>query len=294
MDLRGILSNTVGLNLGYGALVLTAVSAMSACIYDGLVIEDGSGFSRGPSRAGMLYEGAKLPVRGEGHWIPPTWASRGLNYGVDELVSTIVYVGRTLRLQDSRLELAVGDISYAHGGRSPWHRSHQTGRDVDFLFLLKDKAGNPVRSDRMRKHLPTGEERVPKGATSEFFFDERGNWLLVAALLENPVAEVQYIFVQSDLRKSMLEYALRVGAPEALRARAAQILKQPGDSAPHDDHLHVRIYCPRSDVASGCVDFGKIRWNKKDLKYGGRLERLRRYDEALDEIDVGSFAALLR
>ncbi len=276
------------------ALVLLVSILASGCIYDGLVIDDGTGFSRGPSRAGMLYEGAKLPQRGDGYWIPPTWATRGLNYGVDELVSTIVYAGRTLALQDSRLEFGVGDISRAYGGRSPWHRSHQTGRDVDFLFLVKDKAGKPIRSDRMRKHGPSGAERVPKGGTSEVFFDERGNWLLVAALLQNPISEIQYIFVQSDLRQRMLDYAKRSGVSKSLLARAAQTLKQPGDSAPHDDHLHVRIYCPQSDIDLGCVDFGQMRWTKKDRKYGGRLERLGRYEESIEHIDVGSLASLLR
>ena len=274
--------------------VLGAVALCSGCIYDGLVLEDGSGFSRGPSRYGMLYDGAKLPVRGQGHWIPPTWATRGLNYGVDELVSTVVYTGRALQLEDERLVLGVGDISRAHGGRSPWHRSHQTGRDVDFLFLLKDKAGQPVRNDRMRKHDASGAERVPAGKKAEFFFDERANWLLVAALLDNPVAEVQYIFVQADLRELMLDYAAHSGVDRALIERAAETLTQPSDSAPHDDHMHVRIFCPQDDLAAGCVDFGQMRWYKKDQKYGGRVQRLRRYDELMANIGVGMSTWLVR
>lgn len=273
---------------------MAGACASGACIYDGLVVEDENGFSRGPSRAGMLYEGAELPVRGDGHWIPPTWASRGLNFGVDEMVSTVVYAGRTIKLQDSRLELGVGDISRAHGGRSPWHRSHQTGRDVDFLFLLKDKAGNPVRNTQMRKHDASGAELVAKGKRPQVFFDERANWFLVEALITNPVAEIQYIFVQNDLRQLMLDYAAQSGVSQALLERAAQTLKQPGDSAPHNDHMHVRIYCPRDDVDAGCVDFGQMRWHKKDLKYGGRIERLERYDDVLSDIDVGTFAWLIR
>lgn len=286
----------MGTGLRYVALVGAVALALACggCIYDGLVVEDGSGFSRGPSRAGMLYDGTELSVRGEGHWIPPTWASRGLNFGVDEMVSTVVYAGRSLKLHDSRLELGVGDISRAHGGRSPWHRSHQTGRDVDFLFLLKDKAGNPVRNDRMRKHLPNGAEVVAKGKKAQVFFDARANWLLVEALITNPVAEIQYIFVQADLRQLMLDYAERSGVSQAMRERAAQTMKQPGDSAPHDDHMHVRIFCPRDDLDAGCVDFGQMRWHKKDLKYGGRVERLQRYDDVVTDIDIGTFAWLLR
>lgn len=294
---HGILNDRVGSmmrTLARIALLLVGATAFSACIYDGLVLDDGSGFSRGPSRYGMLYEGARLPVHGDGHRIPSTWATRGLNYGVDEMVSTIVYAGRSLKLKDSRYELGVGDISRPSGGRSPWHRSHQTGRDVDFLFLLRDKAGNPVRNDRMRKHGPSGAEIVPKGAQPAVFFDAKANWLLVEALLDSPVAEVQYIFVQEDLRQLMLEYAETHDVSPALIERAAQTLKQPSDSAPHDDHMHVRIYCPLEDLDHGCVDFGQMRWHKKDQKYGGRLERLRRYDEVIEDIDVGAQAWFVR
>jgi penicillin-insensitive murein endopeptidase len=35
-------------------------------------------------------------------------------------------------------------------------------------------------------------------------------------------------------------------------------LKQPGDSARHDDHLHVRVYCTPSDRRLGCVDLGPM------------------------------------
>ncbi len=273
-------------------LLLTLLG--SGCIYDGLVVEDGTGFSRGPSRYGMLYEGVKLPVRGEGHRIPPTWASRGLNYGVDELVSTIVYVGRTLTLADQRLVLGVGDISPAQGGKSRWHRSHQTGRDVDFLFLLVDQAGNRVENDRMDKHDSSGAQRKTTNKSSELFFDVHGNWLLVEALLGNPIAEVQYIFIQEDLRTLLLAHAVEIGVNETTIEHAAQTLAQPSDSAPHDDQMHVRIYCPKDDLAAGCVDFGQMRWHKKDVKYERRIDRLRRYDELVTQVALGMPAWLVR
>jgi len=277
-----------------GAVTLAALVLAGGCVYDGLVVEDGTGFSRGPSRDGMLYEGTKLPVRGEGFYIPPTWSARGLNYGVDELVSTVVYAGRTLKMQDPRLAFGVGDISRAYGGRSPWHRSHQTGRDIDFLFLLKDKTGRPVRNDQMRKHDANGAERVAAGKVPQYYFDARANWMLVAALLDNPIVEIQYIFVQRDLRTMMLSYAEKSGVSLALRQRAAEILKQPSDSAVHDDHMHVRIYCPKEDLAAGCENFGQMRWQKRDLKYAGRVERLTRYDEMIANMELGISAWLLR
>ncbi|MEO8214535.1 MAG: hypothetical protein ABI560_15140, partial [Myxococcales bacterium] len=45
------------------------------------------------------------------------------------------------------------------------------------------------------------------------------------------------------------------------------IIRQPSDSEPHDDHMHVRIYCDPNDRALGCSDHGPVRWWKKRWKY---------------------------
>jgi hypothetical protein len=49
------------------------------------------------------------------------------------------------------------------------------------------------------------------------------------------------------------------------------VLHQPGDSLPHDDHFHVRIYCPVGDRHAWCVDRAPLRWTKKAYKYRTRL-----------------------
>jgi hypothetical protein len=41
-------------------------------------------------------------------------------------------------------------------------------------------------------------------------------------------------------------------------AKARLALKQPGDSARHDDHMHVRVYCSKGDREFGCVDMGPM------------------------------------
>ncbi|MBW2278999.1 MAG: hypothetical protein JRF63_16020, partial [Deltaproteobacteria bacterium] len=38
--------------------------------------------------------------------------------------------------------------------------------------------------------------------------------------------------------------------------RAAKVLHQPSDGYPHDDHFHVRIYCPRATNGQLCRDRG--------------------------------------
>lgn len=281
-------------NMLVGMVLVLACALGASCAFDGLVIEDQSGFSRGPGRYGVLYEGTRLAPLGEGYWIPPTWSRRGLNYGVDEMASLLVYTGRALQLRDENMVLAIGDISRAIGGRSPWHRSHQTGRDVDLLFFVADTEGRLLVNDTMYRHNPDGSQRVGKKEVPHVQFDVKANWLLVEALLDNPVAEVQYIFVQNDLRQMLLDHALDIGVGRGLVARAAEVMRQPGDSAPHDDHFHVRIYCPPSDRSAGCQDAGQMRWYKRDYKYQSRIERLPGFATLVPEGAVTAIPWLFR
>ncbi len=262
-------------------VVLLCSLCATSCVFDSLVLSDDTSFSRGPSRYGALHNPARLPVAGQGFWIPPIWSDRGLNFGVDELVAMLVYTGRRLHMKDENLVLSIGDLSRARGGRSPWHRSHQTGRDVDLLFFVRDHEDNSVRSQAMFKHDSEGKQKGASTETEVHQFDVRANWYVVEALLENPVAEVQYIFIQDDLRQMLLDYASMSGVAPGLIAKAALILMQPNDSAPHDDHMHVRIFCPKEDLRSGCRDFGQMRWHKRDYKYERRIERLPGMDTLL-------------
>ncbi len=275
-------------------VALALLCTTGSCVFDSLVVADGSSYSRGPSRFGALHNPARLPVSGPGFWIPPRWSDRGLNYGIDELVSMLVHVGGTLEIKDPALVLSIGDLSRARGGRSPWHRSHQTGRDVDLLFFVRDHEDKLVRNQAMNKHNGNGTQigaAVPEKAQR---FDVAANWYLVAALLDNPVAEVQYIFIQDDLKQLLLDFAGMSGATPSLIARASHTLMQPGDSAPHNDHMHVRIFCPKSDMRYGCVDFGRLRWHKRDYKYERRIERLPIFDKLIPAASVSTMPWLLR
>jgi penicillin-insensitive murein endopeptidase len=154
---------------------------------------------------------------------------------------------------------------------------------VDLLFFVRDSKDKLVHSENMFRYDGNGMQVGAASPAEAHRFDVAANWYLVDALLNNPVAEVQYIFIQDDLRQMLLDYASISAVPPALIARAAQTLLQPGDSAPHDDHMHVRIYCPKSDLRYGCVDFGQLRWHKRDYKYASRIERLPVMEQLLPE-----------
>jgi penicillin-insensitive murein endopeptidase len=194
--------------------------------------------------------------------------------------------------------LGVADLSRRGGGESPEHRSHHTGRDADLHFFSVDDAGKPLPppSIVMERYGANGValpsevpppvgETVVAGPTRRF--DAQRNWMLVRALIEDPVADVQWLFVASSLEERMLAYAQAAGEPPWLITQASEVMHQPLDSAGHNDHLHVRVYCSPDDRAQGCVDRGPSRWYKKLLKYDRPLV-------ASSRTGTGAAAAALR
>lgn len=231
------------------ALVLLA---LAGCAELG-VISDGTSISIGRPSRGHLVDGNRLPDHGEGFTTRPTWSQRGNRYGTDELLDLITAVGRRMKAQFVDTALVVADLSGKGGGESrKWHRSHQSGRDVDFVYYMRDAQGQPFEADAMRAFDASGKARDGSGIT----IDIPRTWLLIRELVTAHEAIVQYVFIYEPIAVKLLEHAVSKGEPEALIARARMTLKQPGDSAPHHDHMHVRVYCSARDRAYGCVDIG--------------------------------------
>ena len=250
-------------------------AALSACVGQGLV-DDGTSVSFGPPNDGALLNAARLPTSGPGYRMPPTWAKRGLHHGTGELVALIEHLGRALDEQELGRPLAVADLSLEHGGPSAWHRSHQTGRDVDLIFFARDAAGRAVVPEVMHRYGPDGASIGAVGAPV-VHFDDRANWLAVRALVSNPVADVQWIFISDDLKQRLLDHAIDQGETLEVIAAAAQLMHQPNGALPHDDHMHVRVYCAPTDVRQGCEELGPVRWHKKDYKYRGSVAYTTRF-----------------
>ena len=256
--------------------VVAALSMTAGCAGPGY-FTDGTSVSVGAFNHGALRRGARLPARGEGYVVPTLWTTRGNNFATDELVAAVEHAARRVRREYPGAILGVGDMSQRGGGDSVLHRSHENGRDLDLIYYAVDERGKPVAPAdsmprypffdlRAREPLPP-EHGVVFGPFSTRFFDVKRNWGLVRALLEEPGIEIQYLFIHARLRERILAWAAEQGEDPSLLERAEAILHQPGDSAPHDDHLHVRIFCAESDRAFGCRDIGPVRWWKKRYKY---------------------------
>jgi len=249
------------------ALLWIAVCLVAACAGRGLWTDLGS-VAEGTPTAGRLRRPATVPVRGDGLVVPPRWRARGLRYGSDELVGAIARAAAKVRAAHPGAVLGVADLSPTRGSARPFHRSHQGGRDADLLFYTLDARGRPAPPpDAM---IRFGADGRPVAGAVQRRFDDARNWALVEALLTDPWVRVQWIFVARPLARRLLAYARRVGRPAWIVAYAAAVLHQPRGSPPHDDHFHVRIYCPRNDRLLGCEDRGPIwRYEKKRYKYPG-------------------------
>ncbi len=185
-------------------------------------------------------------------------------YGLPALVLMLQRTAREMAKAAPGSTLLVGDLSRREGGPLGGHASHQSGRDADVGFYARQK-GKPLRLTRFVAFDTSGNAKDGSGAV----FDERRNWLLVRMWLQDRRAGIDHVFVARWLRQRLLDYAARVPSERRYVERASELLHQPIDSSPHDDHFHVRIGCPasQSDI---CRDAGPRRRAPATKAAGGR------------------------
>jgi penicillin-insensitive murein endopeptidase len=197
-----------------------------------------------------------MPLEGDGWRFIKAVHERETRYGKTTLVRALQRAAQVVRDRYPQATLTLGNIGFSGGGRIPWSVSHTSGRDADIAFYLIDEHGHDHSPSHLVRVNRRGKATVD-GAT--LTFDPSRNWVLIESLLTDPELQVQWIFVSRPLRALLLDYGASAGASERVLARAAEILHQPSDSAPHADHFHVRIYCDRRDVLEGCVNTGPVR-----------------------------------
>ena len=233
---------------------VVVIAMLAGCVQLG-VVSDGTSISVGKPSKGRIVDGVRLPDRGEGFLTREMWKERGNRYGTDELVDLLTGVSRRVAPKNGGIRLVIADLSGRGGGAShQWHRSHQNGRDVDLLYYVRDNTGKPVENDAM--HVFRADLVAADG--SGLRVDIPRLWNLVRELLTAPEAPVQWLFMYQPIANALIEHAVKIGEPERLVERARKACKQPGDSAPHHDHIHVRVFCSPSDRAFGCTDIGPM------------------------------------
>ncbi|QQR89008.1 MAG: penicillin-insensitive murein endopeptidase [Myxococcales bacterium] len=190
-------------------------------------------------------------------------------FGTYELLSYLSEAAQRMQHAKAGQPLYINDIGLEHGGPIVHHGSHQAGRDVDVLFFLLDKDGNPRE--------PKGIPLDPKGEGWDFQdlldpkddvfvkFDTERTWAFIQAFIESAGSYVQRLFIVEHLRSLLLEEAKRVAAPKHIVDIAEAAMCQP--SVAHDDHLHIRVFCDANDIKQGCRDgFPIYPWHLAHLR----------------------------
>ena len=172
--------------------------------------------------------------------VVPVYQPGDSRWGLESLVNMIEHAAKAIRRQYPESQLSVGHLSRPGGGEIDRHASHESGRDADIGFYVRNQQGKTIYADHFVPFKGDGTAPSWPGAQ----FDDAKNWALVNSIVNDGNARVTHIFVASPIRARLLQYAEKIGAPAAARTRAAELMAQPRGALPHDDHFHVRIACP--------------------------------------------------
>ncbi|HVJ17937.1 MAG TPA: penicillin-insensitive murein endopeptidase [Polyangiaceae bacterium] len=163
-------------------------------------------------------------------------------YGHPSLVLMLQRSARDVSNAGKGAVMLVGDLSSENGGPLAGHVSHQSGRDADVGFYVVDQNGKSKLLDRFVTFRGDGTSTQEPNLR----FDDWRNWLLVQSWVRDRRAGLSHIFVSRPLRQRLLAFAKKNASYAKYVDEASVLLKQPEDSAPHDDHFHVRVSCPSS------------------------------------------------
>ena len=230
---------------------------LSGCFGTPSPLAPGLRGSVGLPNQGVLTDASQLPEAGPGfERFRPTSTHY---WGVPRLIAAIenaaAYVARTA---PGGAPLSVGDLSSQNGGKIRNHASHRTGRDVDLLYFVTNVHGHSVKSPGF---VSIGGDGLAADPAGQRFvrLDVDRQWLLTRALLTDKEINLLWLFVSRDVEALLVQHARALSEPTEIVWRAEQVLHQPRDSAPHDDHMHVRIACTRAETLEGC-EGGGPRW----------------------------------
>jgi penicillin-insensitive murein endopeptidase len=204
---------------------------------------------------GSLLGGVALPLQGPGFIHNPK-RPPDARYGTVELVQAIAVAAAAVDTALPGSRLTINDIALAQGGPIAQHGSHQNGRDADILFYVLGKDGAPAPS--------VGVPIEPDGSGVDYMvladgeddihlrLDAPRTWRFAAELVRRLGDDLQRIFIVEHVRAMLLAQAARDATEPAIVARFEAVTCQP--STPHDDHMHVRLFCSAEDMGRGCLD----------------------------------------
>jgi penicillin-insensitive murein endopeptidase len=225
----------------------------SGCFSAPTPLAPGLAGSVGMPNLGVQTDALELPEQGKGF---ERYRPKGKNHwGRPRLVGALERITAEVEDELPGGTLVIGDLGAKTGGQIPGHASHRTGRDVDLLFYALTPAGAPIPSPGFVRYEADGLALVPDSG-DYIRLDFAREWLLVKKLVTAPELGVQFLFISRPLEALLMDYARARGEPVEVLYRAQTVMLQPGDSLPHDDHLHLRIACSPDETQAGCSGGG--------------------------------------
>jgi penicillin-insensitive murein endopeptidase len=243
--------------MGSRTIAAAAISLASvACVRAPSPLTPEVAGSVGVPHKGVLTDAAELPREGVGfRWL----RDNDRHYALPRFVKTIERAAAKVARERPGSTLRVGDLSARHGGHVSGHSSHRTGRDADLLLYVETLEGAPTETTDFVHVGPDGLAWDEAGKRFVRLDVER-EWLLVKALVEDPDARAQWLFVSVPVKALLVEWARARGEPSETILRAMDAMIQPGRPAQsHDDHIHLRTACEPAEIAAGCEPTGPDR-----------------------------------
>ena len=242
----------------YGLLSAVAGLAQVGCFGTPTPLAPGLAGSVGWPHHGVQTGAIELPERGDGferyrangeyYWVQPALV-RGIQEAAQVVHDTL----------PGGAPLLIGDISARHGGKISRHQSHRSGRDVDLLWYVTTPDGVSVKNPSFVHLGRDGLARVP-GRGGYVRLDVPRQWLLIKSLLSSRTIDVQWLYSSSIVEALVVDYARAKNDDPELIWRAQNVMLEPADSLPHDDHLHLRVACSPEASVQGCEGGGPY-WN---------------------------------
>ena len=236
--------------LAIGAFVMLGATLAHPAVADGVDSTRGPGARRLSHRSrslgfpfrGRLRRAVELRPSSHLRLLPEAENDRRF-FGTWELVQLLERAAYRVSQRVPGSKLTVGELSAEEGGPIPGHASHQNGRDVDISFYMTDASGRPYEPFAFAAFDRNGVGLPPNDGLR---FDDARNWELVAKLVADGDAKIQFLFVARTIRDRLLDEGRRRGAPASVLERASRLLVQPASGNPHRNHFHLRMYCPPS------------------------------------------------
>ena len=244
------------MNVRLFALAACALTGLAACTRTPSPLAPAWRGAVGTPNRGVLAGGAELARDTGGlRWL----RHNDRHWGQPRFTAALEHAAARVARERPGVDLVVGDLSTPTGGGPlPPHFSHRSGVDADLLFYVTTLDGVPVESPGF-VHFGADGLAEDEGHGRWLRLDVEREWRLVRALLEDPEARIQWIFVSDVVQAILVEWALSHGDPLEVIRRAEEVMLEPHPGGVHDDHLHVRTTCSPDEMVAGCQPIGPRR-----------------------------------